>query len=308
MSPSESKPTPSDKLTVALQEFVRSELSGGSGGTNIGLAPTKWDVFFFVVFAANLALLTWSIPAEALKSEQLEFFEKIIPAVGGSLLALLAAWFKDKTLRVIQQPWFRWSQIPLGVFALLLGAPIVPLHFKVQPADANAILYLDRSDQDHFREWKNIVWVRFAEHDLIAKHFDGDHWNERIFHWGRADLAAMVWHRREVDLPLLYSVRMKLQDSGLTVSIQKNTTEFDEDFLRTETLAPQHLTKVDLRRIKFTPVSSGDLSPLTKLPVGEYQLVATKTGCDSSLPVTLIVPTPENPENCEVELKSLQCR
>jgi hypothetical protein len=307
MSSTEATATPSEKLTEALQEFLRSELSHASAVPNTGRKPTKRDVLFFVIFAANLALLTWSLPAETLKSEQLEFFEKIIPAVGGSLLALLAAWFKDNTLQVIQHPWFRWSQLPLGVLALLLGAPILPLHLKVEPADSKAILYLDKSDQDHFREWKDTpVWVRFAGHDFIAKHYDGNGWNERIFHWGRRDLAAMWW-RGEIDLPLLYTVRMNLPDSGLIINIQKKT-EFDEDFLRADMLAPQHLTKLDTRRIVFTPISSGDLSPLTKLPVGDYELMASKTGCESSVSVKLIVPSPANPEKCEVELKPVQCR
>jgi hypothetical protein len=303
MSSSEATATASRKLAEALQEFVRSE---ASSDTENGRKPSKWDVFFFVIFAANLALLTWSIPAEALKSEQLEFFEKIIPAVGGSLFALLAAWFKQKTLDVTQNRWFRWGQIPLSVFALLLGAPILPLHLRVQPADGKAILYLDKSDQDHLRDWKDTVWVRFTEHDFIAKHYDSDRWNERIFHWKRRDLAAMWW-RGEADLSLLYTVRMDLPDSGLTVSIQKMKAEFDDDFLRADMLAPQQLTKVDRHRIVFTPVSTGDLSPLTKLPVGDYELVTSKTGCESSLAVPLIIPPSSNPEQCEVELKPVRC-
>src|SRR5258708_15334246 len=215
MASSETTDKPAaDKLAEALKEYVRSQLPHATRATDNETKPRKSDVFLFVVFAANLALLTWSLPAEALKSDQLEFFEKIIPAVGGSLFALIAAWFKKETLLVIKKPWFRWGQIPLSALALLLGAPIIPLHVRVQPADPKAILYLDKSDHDHLRNWNNTLSVRFAEHDLIAKHYDSDRWNERTFHWKRGDLATMLWRLREIDLPVLFPVRMDLPDSG----------------------------------------------------------------------------------------------
>jgi hypothetical protein len=294
------------KLTEAMAEFVKEQMAQPSAPTG-NAKPRTSDVIIFVVFAANLALLMWSLPSEFLKSEQWEFYEKIIPAVGGSLFTLIAAWFKEETVNLIQRPWFRWGQIPLAVVSLLLGAPVLPLQLKVEPADQGAILFMDKDDQDHFREWRKTVWVSLAEHDLIAKHADPKGWNPRTFHLSRRDLLAILWRQREVELPLLYSVRVNLSDPGLTVSIRKSGTEFDDDFLRAENLAPQHLSKLDKRTLMLIPASNENLGPLTKLPAGEYELTVAKTGCGMGSKVALILPPAMNPENCEVELETPPC-
>lgn len=308
------------KLTNAMAEFVQEEIRRTTGkAADDGPKPSKVDVFVFVVFAVNLSLLIWTIPSELLKKEQLEFFEKIIPVVGGSLFALIVAWFKEKTVQVIRSPWFRWGQIPLACLALLLGAPVIPLHVKVAPADSLAILCVDKEDSDHMRDWNKTIWVSFTEHNIIVKHNDSGGWNPRFFHWKQRDLLRMLWRHHEVELPVLYSVRMNLQEPGLMVRIRKvnrqdvstgtreEGTEFDDDFLRRDQLADQHLAEMDRQRITLTPRTSGDLSPLTKLPAGQYELSSWRKGCDPGKEVALTVPPTANAENCQVDLEPPKC-
>jgi hypothetical protein len=272
------------------------------------------------VFVANLALLILAIPGGLVKNEQLEFLEKIIPVVGGTLFALIVAWFKEKTVTIVQSGWFRWGQIPLTALALLLGAPVLPLHVKVLPADKFAILFVDRDDPDHMRDWNETIWVSLSGHDVVAKHNDPGGWNARFFHWSQRDVLSMLWRHQEVELPLLYTVRVNLQEPGLAVNIRrvinrqvgKETKEeraqFDKDFLRKDKLADQHLAEVDPETLTLTPRTGGDLSPLAKLPAGQYELSAVKTGCGAGREVQLTVPQATNPGNSQVDLEPPKCQ
>jgi len=296
------------KLNEALREFVREAMPKGQGGGNGATGdgedhPTKKDVFFFVLFAANVAVLTWSLPAAVLKNEQLEFLEKFLPAAGGSAFAVIAAWYKKKALEISRSRIFRWSQLPLGVMALLFGAPILPVHVIVQPAEA--VLYLENNEPDSLRAWHDTLWLRFARHKLIVTHYDGTHWNTREFQRKRREFVHSVLHGQPMELPLLYSLRIDLQDPGEAISIRRGEGEFDEDFLDPKALQPSHLAEIDRQTLKFT-LKPGEISALTNLPAGKYVLTETKAGCRTP-GQAVILPQLSDPEHCSTDMPALKC-
>ena len=130
---------------------------------------------------------------------------------------------------------------------------------------------------------------------------------------------ATLWHQREVQLPVLCSVRVNLQESGLTVNVRKVSkrklgaemreegTEFDGDFLRADNLAHEYMAETDRQTVTLTPPTSGETSLLIKLPAGQYEFSTLKTGCKQGTEAPLTVPPATEPEKCKVDVEPPKC-
>lgn len=311
MGGAEQEQTPSEKLLQALQAYVQDVAGAPAYGQPAGAAghdpPTWKDVLLLLVFVCDLALIVWSVPEEWLKSTQLEFLQKLLPVIGGGGFTLLAAWYKDKTLQWTQSRRFKLCLIPITAIAVVLTVPILPVRIVAYPEDA--IVYLDKPDDDHLRDWKRSFRVKLGNHAFILKHHeDQDQPLTPIFERNLAQLVSLFVFGEPLEINLVCPYRFYSPNThGITVDITPKRGTFSKDFLRDDLLKNGGLQKINERTLRLNPRSADDASEPTQLPAGEYTAIASKGECTPSDPQPFTVHPARHADRKYLEFPRLTC-
>jgi len=311
------KRTPSENLLEALKAYVgevaltnpaASAPTGGSGQKR----ATWLDIFIFLLFACDLAMIVWSVPEEWLKSTQLEFARNVVPVLGGGLFTLVAAWYKEKALSWTGSIRFRLFQIPLTAFAVILAVPILPV--SVLPAPDDAVLFVDNKDApDHLRPCNHAFRVTLHDHSFILNHQDDTrNASSEQFDLKWTRLVALFFRGKPLELSMVYPFRFTSMDtSGVSVQITRLSGPFAEDFRREDILKKYHLEPVNDKTLRITlqlPAGGEESSLPTHLPVGSYEAVSSKRGCEASERRSFEVLAVQDSSRSELLLPELKCQ
>jgi hypothetical protein len=308
MSEDSSSETAAERLAEAVKELVAEKFQeAGIGGlsTPPPSQPRLVDVLFLLLLLVNLSVLIYLIPVHFLEGPHWELLGKAIPIAGGTCLAVVAAWYKNQSLKLISDRRFQILQIIVSGSLLLLWVPWVPIHPLVEPSEATVVRDSDGDHPWHSDKRRKIMWVSFGPHSFEVSKMENGVPNTRTFALSLVDVIEAAWGGEERHWSLCYEVTFDSDMKGYSIHIEPvSRKRLDDDFINH---AYTHSLQEGPGNNMVLTLGSGIDHGTTKLPFGIYRItVYTKEGCAQQPPQELRV-GPDDPNPRTVEIAIFQC-
>jgi hypothetical protein len=219
------------KLDEAINELVAKKVREMVPGAVVPAQPRVpfINVFFLLLTTLNLAFLIYLTPSDWLQGPHWDLLSKVVPAFGGTFLAVVAAWYKDRLLAMVEERPFRITMAVLSViFILMIWLPWLPIRPIIGPPEETQIMKDD--DQDpHPSDHR--IWVPLRAHSFTIRRKEEANDHSRTLKLGLWEVVAAALGRDERRWVLCYPVNFDSNMKGYSIRIQPvDPGRLDRDF------------------------------------------------------------------------------
>lgn len=287
MSAQPSRPNPPDPVDAAvarsLGDLVRREVQQAKGGREaLASEPATFrDFWVMLVLLTDVVLVVLWIPEPVirqLESVRIGLLKDVVPWLATGVFVLGAAWFQEQMVREIRR---RRAAISAHLFLAmmtLLHLPLTPVPLRVEPETAQ--LWIDGqkiplgSGQAVMLPLRLYYLVELKERGVAPQQHA----------LGLSTVLSAVFGGPRCHWALARSVHVSALEPGMSVRFERSGSDsYPPDFLKAGSLQLQSLQREEGNDRAVTLDAPDDLHAVeVDLPYGEYSIVASKDGCESS--------------------------
>jgi hypothetical protein len=282
----------------AIRALVRQEVGQTTRPRNP--QPSFLDAIMLGLLTINVALLFSFAPSktslDTLENGWLSLLsDKVVPWIASSVFVAGYTWWKDQLLRAMRKPGFRVANVLATLVLIATQVPLVPLHVRLSPQNAELWLdgeRVDRSsghwDDDSLYEYD--LRVRLRPHDFEVKppkEWKASEEMEQSIHFGWKRLFVAMTSGPTQPLSIVWPVVISATKSVGAITIIRDH-EFGNDFLhasaRGEGLRPAGPEETTLSVLVSSLGAKN--SKLVHLPAGHYFFRTSDGSCQAELTIS----------------------